>query len=253
MPATCPATGEGLQDAPTVRPRRRVDLVGMGEREDLLAAYDADDRRWTPPTPPPGVRYEHLGPILRVVGRQRGFIDPAPDLGLAGDALDGLIREQRDFFAARGEAVEWKTRGHDRPAEVPERLVATGFVPGSGDGHDRSGEAAGDRFCAPAGRRHPPGDRTPVFRGWPRSSPEVWSSTSPRWRGELHAEAQANPAGCRSSWPSSRPTSFRPRAHPQARHRVRGVGGRASLLGRLGRGVYRAWPLARAPGRELGV
>ncbi|MEV1287672.1 GNAT family N-acetyltransferase [Micromonospora sp. NPDC049679] len=51
------------------------------------------------------------------------------DLGVGGDELDQLIVRQRDYFAARGEAVEWKTRGHDRPADLTDRLRAAGFVP----------------------------------------------------------------------------------------------------------------------------
>lgn len=45
-----------------------------------------------------------------------------------GDELDRLIARQRDFYAARGEAVEWKTRAHDLPADLPDRLTAAGFV-----------------------------------------------------------------------------------------------------------------------------
>ena len=50
----------------------------------------------------------------------------------AGDGIDDfvpLIARQRDFFAAKGQAVEWKLRGHDKPADLPERLRAAGFVP----------------------------------------------------------------------------------------------------------------------------
>jgi GNAT superfamily N-acetyltransferase len=32
-------------------------------------------------------------------------------------------------FAERGERFEWKLHGHDRPADLPERLRAAGFVP----------------------------------------------------------------------------------------------------------------------------
>lgn len=42
--------------------------------------------------------------------------------------MDALIARQRTFFAARGEAVEWKTRAHDLPADLPQRLTAAGFV-----------------------------------------------------------------------------------------------------------------------------
>jgi GNAT superfamily N-acetyltransferase len=48
---------------------------------------------------------------------------------VSGAELDALIARQRDFFAARGEAVEWKTRGHDLPRELTARLRAAGFVP----------------------------------------------------------------------------------------------------------------------------
>lgn len=96
--------------------------------EALLAAFDAQARR-EPATPPPGVRYEPDGPVLRVVGYYRGFVSAPPDLTLDGPALDALIARQRDYFAARGEAVEWKTYGHDRTADLPARLLAAGFAP----------------------------------------------------------------------------------------------------------------------------
>lgn len=96
--------------------------------QPLLSAYD-DQMRGAPPTPPPGVTYEQDGPLLRIVGQFRGFVSGPRDLGVDGAALDELIARQRDFFAARGEAVEWKTRSHDTPAGLTERLRAAGFVP----------------------------------------------------------------------------------------------------------------------------
>jgi hypothetical protein len=103
----------------------------MGRPSDtdgLLAAYD-EQMRGAPPTPPTGVRYEQDGPLLRIVGQFRGFISCPRDVGLRGAELDQLIRRQRDYFAARGEAVEWKIRGHDQPADLVDRLRAAGFVP----------------------------------------------------------------------------------------------------------------------------
>jgi hypothetical protein len=51
----------------------------------------------------------------------RGF-GFARDLeALSVDDLDALIGRTRDFFAQRGESVEWKTYGHDR-ADLAERL-----------------------------------------------------------------------------------------------------------------------------------
>ncbi|OIJ86042.1 GNAT family N-acetyltransferase [Streptomyces colonosanans] len=100
----------------------------MTDTEILLAAYD-DQMRGAPPTPPLGVTYEQDGPLLRIVGQFRGFVSGPRDLGVHGAELDRLISRQRDFFAARSSALEWKTRGHDVPADLPDRLRAAGFVP----------------------------------------------------------------------------------------------------------------------------
>ncbi|WP_055585415.1 GNAT family N-acetyltransferase [Peterkaempfera griseoplana] len=100
----------------------------MTDIDGLLAAYD-EQMRGAAPTPPAGARYEQDGPLLRIVGQFRGLVTGPADLGVGGAALDGLIARQRDYFAARGEAVEWKVRGHDRPADLTDRLRAAGFVP----------------------------------------------------------------------------------------------------------------------------
>ncbi|MEU6735095.1 GNAT family N-acetyltransferase [Streptomyces physcomitrii] len=95
--------------------------------EELRAAYDARLRGVS--TPGPGREVTCDGPLTRVTGGHRGLITGPRDLGLRGAALDELIARQREFWAARGEAVEWKTRGHDLPEDLPERLRAAGFVP----------------------------------------------------------------------------------------------------------------------------
>lgn len=98
------------------------------DTEILLAAYD-DRMRGAPPTPPAGVTYEQDGPLLRIVGGFRGLVSGPRSLGVHGAELDRLIARQRDYFAARGEAVEWKTRSHDDPADLIDRLRGAGFVP----------------------------------------------------------------------------------------------------------------------------
>jgi hypothetical protein len=95
----------------------------------LLAAYDTQMRAAEVSGLSAGVYAETDPPITRIVGQHRGFVSSPADLGVDGAALDGLIARQRDFFAARAQAVEWKTRGHDRPPGIPERLMAAGFVP----------------------------------------------------------------------------------------------------------------------------
>ena len=102
----------------------------MADTAALLAAYDAQMRM--PPGPiPTGITHEHDGPLLRIVGGHMGRIRAPRDLGVTGAALDRLIARQRDYFHARGEAVEWKLRAHDLPADLPERLTAAGFLPGT--------------------------------------------------------------------------------------------------------------------------
>jgi hypothetical protein len=94
----------------------------------LLAAYD-EQLRAAPPHPAEGVNYAYDGPLLRITGRFRGLITAPRDVGVRGADLDRLIARQRDYFAERGQAVEWKTRGHDEPADLAGRLLAAGFVP----------------------------------------------------------------------------------------------------------------------------
>ncbi|MGA8296871.1 MAG: GNAT family N-acetyltransferase [Acidimicrobiales bacterium] len=101
----------------------------MKVHADLLEAYDNQVRAAEASHLAPGVYAEADGPIVRIVGQHQGFISAPVELGIEGDALSALIARQRDFFAERGEGVEWKTRGHDRPAEVFEQLRAAGFTP----------------------------------------------------------------------------------------------------------------------------
>ncbi|GAA4238475.1 GNAT family N-acetyltransferase [Actinomadura meridiana] len=92
--------------------------------DDLLAAYD-EHLRGTGVLSS-GAWLERDGPLLRVVGDHRGFITGPRDL--SSHDVDALIAAQIAFFGARGEAVEWKTRGHDLPDDLPDRLQAAGFV-----------------------------------------------------------------------------------------------------------------------------
>jgi len=77
-----------------------------------------------------GVRVERDGPLLRFTGFEgRGFVGYRDLGGIESDELDELIARQVRVFAERGESFEWKHHGHDRPADLPERLRAAGFVP----------------------------------------------------------------------------------------------------------------------------
>jgi hypothetical protein len=96
----------------------------------LLAVYDEQLRTWLPDPPPAGTVIERDGPLVRVIEPgQRGFVGYRELGERSGTEIDALIARQRDFFAARGEGVEWKLHGHDQPADLPERLRAAGFEP----------------------------------------------------------------------------------------------------------------------------
>ena len=94
----------------------------------LRDAYDAQLRAYLPDPLPEGTTVEFDGPLVRMTGLDPGGFLTYRDLGgLAGAELDALIARQRDLFAERGQQVEWKLHGHDRPADLAERLVAHGF------------------------------------------------------------------------------------------------------------------------------
>ena len=96
---------------------------------ELLARYDAQLRAYLPDRLPEGVHVERDGPLLRFVGFGHGGFIGYRHLGrLNGTELDELIARQVRVFADRDEQFEWKLHGHDRPAELAERLVAMGFV-----------------------------------------------------------------------------------------------------------------------------
>src|SRR5437667_10418829 len=96
----------------------------------LLGAYDAQLRAHVHDRLPDSVRVERDGPLVRTVGfGNHGFVEYRDLAGLDGEELDTLIARQVQVFAERGEPFEWKLHGHDRPADLPDRLRAAGFVP----------------------------------------------------------------------------------------------------------------------------
>lgn len=95
----------------------------------LLAAYDDQTRAQSPERDEPGITTDQDGPLLRTTGGHQGFVTYRNLAGLRGAELDALIARQVAHFRAAGQSFEWKTRGHDEPADLPERLLAAGFVP----------------------------------------------------------------------------------------------------------------------------
>ena len=102
----------------------------MADAAKLLAAYDSQVRGHVSDRLPSGVTVEHDGPLLRFLGLAgRGFVVYRDLDGLEGGDLDDLIARQVRVFDDRGESFEWKLHGHDRPADLAQRLLAAGFVP----------------------------------------------------------------------------------------------------------------------------
>jgi hypothetical protein len=96
----------------------------------LRRAYDAQLRAHVHDRLPDRVRIQRDGPLLRTTGfGDRGMVEYRDLDGLDGGELDELIARQVRIFAERGESFEWKLHGHDRPADLSERLRAAGLVP----------------------------------------------------------------------------------------------------------------------------
>ena len=97
--------------------------------DDLLAAYD---RALRDEAEMSGARHWHRrGPLAVGVFDHGGFVSYRHLGGLDGEELDALVAGTLAWFRDETDVaeVEWKTRGHDRPADLPTRLVAHGFEP----------------------------------------------------------------------------------------------------------------------------
>lgn len=94
----------------------------------LLEAYDAQLRGETEMT---GTRHWHRhGPLWRGVFGEDGFVSGRLD-AVEDAEVDALVADTVAWFRDETEvrSFEWKTRGHDRPADLTDRLVAHGFEP----------------------------------------------------------------------------------------------------------------------------
>ena len=100
------------------------------QREELLAAYD-EQLRGTAEVAGAEI-WDHVGPLWRAIYPHGGFVSYESLEGL-GDvaAVDALIGETVAYFKGLPEVAEfeWKTRGHDWPADLDQRLRAHGLQP----------------------------------------------------------------------------------------------------------------------------
>lgn len=96
--------------------------------DQLLSAYD--DQLRTDGEVGRAVDVVRHGPLLWAVFHHGGFVTYRDLGGLEGAGLDRLIEETVAHFQGDTDVAsfEWKTRGHDLPADLGERLVAHGLM-----------------------------------------------------------------------------------------------------------------------------
>jgi ribosomal protein S18 acetylase RimI-like enzyme len=93
----------------------------------VLAAFDEQLRRHPQPDGPDG-HVEHDPGVVRVVGAG-GEWAAVTWSDLDHDSADEVIAAQVRRFARLGQPWEWKHYSYDQPPDLPDRLLAAGFVP----------------------------------------------------------------------------------------------------------------------------
>ena len=96
--------------------------------DELLIAYD--DQLRTETEMARALDVVRDGPLLCAVFDHGGFVSYRDLGGIEGAALDDLIERTVAHYRDDTEVAsfEWKSRGHDLPADLGERLVAHGLV-----------------------------------------------------------------------------------------------------------------------------
>jgi hypothetical protein len=104
-------------------------MIALPEQDDLLALYDRE-MRLAPPVPGPTYRCERTDRVVRLVGPSAATFDNCVLFSRLDDATaDAAIRREIDHFGSRGRSFEWKLHDHDKPEDLPARLLRHGFTP----------------------------------------------------------------------------------------------------------------------------
>ncbi|MGW7413765.1 GNAT family N-acetyltransferase [Streptomyces sp. NPDC054863] len=89
--------------------------------------FDTEMRREARPERP-GISLERVGGVVRQTGGKDDW-NAVLWSGLTGESADAAIAEQIRHYGALGLPFEWKHFSHDLPEDLPQRLLAAGFVP----------------------------------------------------------------------------------------------------------------------------
>ena len=97
--------------------------------DELLTAYDEELREKAEVAR--ALTCERHGPVYWATFHHGGFVTYRDLGGLEGEALDALVAETVAHFRDDTDVAtfEWKTRGHDAPADLGDHLVAHGLAP----------------------------------------------------------------------------------------------------------------------------
>jgi ribosomal protein S18 acetylase RimI-like enzyme len=96
--------------------------------DDAAVLRDFDLQMRRAPADAIGTRVEQADRVTRVVSTGGGWNGIVWSDLTAADA-DAMIRAQIERFATVPETWEWKYYSYDQPADLPDRLLAAGFVP----------------------------------------------------------------------------------------------------------------------------
>jgi ribosomal protein S18 acetylase RimI-like enzyme len=96
-------------------------------RQAVLAAFDEQIRRHPEPEAPDG-HVEHDDNVIRSVSVGAGWTG-VTWYDLDQVSADAVIAAQISRFAELSHPWEWKHYSYDRPADLPDRLLAAGFTP----------------------------------------------------------------------------------------------------------------------------